>query len=168
MSSFRALGGIVRVMDRMSDAEIYAASAKDLVRLATGLVGPDDAPDVVSAAMVRVLSSPSWRRARNQRAYLFRAVVNEARMQRRASVRREARDRRAAQPEVVRLSSTVEALATLDVLSVRQRAVLVLVYWYDQDQRTVAETLGISRGAVARHLARAHARLREVITDDHS
>jgi RNA polymerase sigma factor (sigma-70 family) len=155
-------------MERVSDAEIYAASAKDLVRLATGLVGPDDAPDVVSAAMVRVLSSPSWRRARNQRAYLFRAVVNEARMQRRGAARQVARHRRVAQPEAVDAPSAVEGLATLDVLSVRQRAVLVLVYWDDQDQRTVAETLGISRGAVARHLARAHARLREVLADDHA
>jgi RNA polymerase sigma factor (sigma-70 family) len=132
------------------------------------LVGPDDAADVVSAAVVRVLSSPSWGRARDQRAYLFRSVVNEARMHRRASSRRAARDQRVSRPESVELPSTVDALATLDVLSVRQRAVLVLVYWYDQDQQTVAETLGISRGAVARHLARAHARLREVLADDHA
>jgi RNA polymerase sigma factor (sigma-70 family) len=154
-------------VDRASDAEIYAAHAKDLVRLATGLVGPDDAPDIVSAAMVRLLSSSSWRRARDQRAYLFRTVVNEARMHHRSASRRVAREQRVPASDVVEDRNEIDALMILDVLSVRQRAVLVLTYWYDQDQHTAAATLGISRGAVARHLARAHARLKEVMADDH-
>jgi len=154
------------LVERLSDAEIYATHAKDLVRLATGLVGPDDAPDVVSAAMVRLLSSSSWSRAQDQRAYLFRSVVNEARMHHRSASRRVARERRVAPGEVVEDRVEIDALAVLDFLSVRQRAVLILTYWYDRDQETVAATLGISRGAVARHLARAHARLREVMADD--
>jgi RNA polymerase sigma factor (sigma-70 family) len=48
-------------------------------------------------------------------------------------------------------------------LSVRQRAVVVLTYWADLDPRAVAERLGISEGSVRRHLARARARLREVL-----
>jgi RNA polymerase sigma factor (sigma-70 family) len=51
-------------------------------------------------------------------------------------------------------------------LSVRQRAVIVLTYWHDLDQEHIAATLGISRSTVARHLDRAHARLREVMGDD--
>jgi RNA polymerase sigma factor (sigma-70 family) len=153
-------------MERQSDAEIYSTSAKDLVRLATGLVGPSDAQDVVSAAMVRVLSSSSWARARDQRAYLFRAVVNEARMHQRSSSRRAARERKASSSEVVEDLTTIDALVVLDALSVRQRAVLILIYWYDQDQQSTAEMLGITRGAVARHLARAHARLREILDND--
>lgn len=166
VSSLWGRGGIVHLMERRSDAEVYATSAKDLVRLATGLVGPSDAQDVVSAAMVRVLSSSSWRRARDQRAYLFRAVVNEARMHQRSSSRRAARERRAWSPERVQDPTTVDALAVLDALSVRQRAVLILIYWYDQDQQSTAEILGITRGAVARHLARAHTRLREILAND--
>jgi RNA polymerase sigma factor (sigma-70 family) len=153
-------------MERQSDAEIYSTSAKDLVRLATGLVGPSDAQDVVSAAMVRVLSSSSWRRARDQRAYLFRAVVNEARMHHRSSSRRAARERNTFSRERVEDLTAVDALVVLDALSVRQRAVLILVYWYDQDQQSTAEMLGITRGAVARHLARAHAHLREILAND--
>jgi RNA polymerase sigma factor (sigma-70 family) len=48
-------------------------------------------------------------------------------------------------------------------LSVRQRAVIVLTYWADLDPCSVADWLGISEGSVRRHLARARARLREVL-----
>ena len=39
-------------------------------------------------------------------------------------------------------------------------AVVVLTYWHDLDQEGVAATLGISRSTVARHLDRAHTKLR--------
>jgi DNA-directed RNA polymerase specialized sigma24 family protein len=87
-------------------------------------------------------------------------------MHHRSASRRLARERRVATSEVVEDRVEIDALTVLDVLSVRQRAVLVPTYWYDQDQKTAAATLGISRGAVARHLARAHSRLREVMADD--
>jgi RNA polymerase sigma factor (sigma-70 family) len=153
-------------VSRLSDAEVYATHAKDLVRLATALVGPDDASDVVSAAMTRLLASSAWRRARDPRAYLFRSVVNEARMYQRSMNRRSARERRVALRDHVEDDHDIDVLATMSVLSVRQRAVLVLTYWYDLDQSTIGQMLGISRGAVARHLGRAHARLREEMDDD--
>jgi RNA polymerase sigma factor (sigma-70 family) len=56
--------------------------------------------------------------------------------------------------------------AAIQQLSVRQRAVIVLTYWGDFTPRAVAATLGISEGAVKRHLARARHRLREVLHDD--
>jgi DNA-directed RNA polymerase specialized sigma24 family protein len=43
---------------------------------------------------------------------------------------------------------------------------VVLTYWDDLDRASVARLLGISEGAVKRHLARAHHRLRELLTDD--
>ena len=51
----------------------------------------------------------------------------------------------------------------VDRLSVQQRAVILLTYWMDLDPKSTAERLGISEGAVRRHLARARARLREVL-----
>ena len=45
----------------------------------------------------------------------------------------------------------VETLAYMSVLSVRQRAVIVLTYWHDLDQERIAATLGISRSSVAKH-----------------
>ena len=148
-----------------SDADIYARHADDLVRLATALVGPADAPDVVSAAIARLLGSPAWPKARDQRAYMFRSVVNEALMHGRATRRRRVREGRVALPERVEDATDVEILACLSTLSTRQRAVVVLTYWKDMDQVAVASMLGISRGSVARHLDRAHARLREVMHD---
>ncbi|HSM45082.1 MAG TPA: hypothetical protein VK969_08725 [Acidimicrobiia bacterium] len=51
--------------------------ADELVRFATGLVGPFKAADVVADTFVRVLRSGSWPDAKDQRPYLYRAVVNE-------------------------------------------------------------------------------------------
>jgi RNA polymerase sigma factor (sigma-70 family) len=55
-------------------------------------------------------------------------------------------------------------LAAIARLSLRQRAVVTLVYWHDLDDASVAARLGISPGSVRKHLARAHARLRGVLT----
>jgi RNA polymerase sigma factor (sigma-70 family) len=154
------------VVSRFTDAEVYEKHADELVRLATGLVGPADAADVVSSAVARLLGSAAWRQARDQRAYLFRSVVNEARMHHRAGRRRRARELRAAVTERREDLQDVEVLDYLSSLSVRQRAVVVLTYWHDLDQETIAEVLGVSRGTVARHLDRAHVRLREVIGDE--
>jgi RNA polymerase sigma factor (sigma-70 family) len=52
-------------------------------------------------------------------------------------------------------------------LSLRQRAVVFLTYWEDLGPASVAELLGISEGAVRRHLARARARLKEVLDGQH-
>jgi RNA polymerase sigma factor (sigma-70 family) len=151
-------------------AEVYEKHADDLVRFATGLVGPVDAADVVSAAVLRAVGSRAWAGARNQRAYLFRAVLNEARMQHRSTMRRRAREARAASLDDQHASEPAvprpEVLEHIARLSVRQRAVVVLTYWNDLDRGAVAAMLGISEGAVKRHLARAHHRLRELITDD--
>lgn len=151
-----------------SDGEVYEKHADDLVRFATGLVGPSDAADVVSAAVLRAVSSASWGTARNQRAYLFRAVLNEARMHHRSTMRRRAREARAAVRDVSAETPLPrpEVLELVARLSVRQRAVVVLTYWDDLDRASVARLLGISEGAVKRHLARAHHRLRELLTDD--
>ena len=49
------------------------------MRFATGLVGPSDGRDVVATAMVRAMWSLSWDSVVNERAYLYKAVLNEAR-----------------------------------------------------------------------------------------
>jgi RNA polymerase sigma factor (sigma-70 family) len=149
-----------------SDAEIYASCAGDLVRFATTLVGPADAADVVSQTMVRVLTSRQWPHVENRRAYLFRSILNEARMHHRATLRRHAREARSAPPESVDDDQRdLEVLERVAQLSLRQRAVVYLVYWDDLDHRSVATTLGISEGSVRRHLARAHGRLKEMLRD---
>jgi RNA polymerase sigma factor (sigma-70 family) len=52
-------------------------------------------------------------------------------------------------------------LEALNRLSVQQRAAVLLTYWGDLSTEAVAERMGISVGAVKRHLARARKRLQE-------
>ena len=146
------------------DAQVYAAHAPDLMRLATYLVGPADAPDVVSAAVVRALASPRWRTIRNHGGYLSRAVQNEARRMRTADARRGARERRVFHDETTRTrpdgESDSDVIAHVRALSNRQQLVILLTYWDDLPPEVVGQRLGMSEGSVKRHLARARARLR--------
>ena len=57
---------------------VYRKHADDLTRFATGLVGPSDAADVVSEAVLSCLSSPSWASVIEKRSYLYRSVYNKA------------------------------------------------------------------------------------------
>jgi RNA polymerase sigma-70 factor (ECF subfamily) len=147
----------------LSDAETYEKYAGELVRFATGLVGPDDAADVVADAFVRVLGSASWRDVDKQRAYLYRAVLNEVRMRHRSTMRRLAREVRAFTrlPEDVEVRA--EVLDAMSVLSTQQRATVILTYWEDLTPGEVAERLGVSEGSVRRHLARGRSKLRGVL-----
>jgi RNA polymerase sigma factor (sigma-70 family) len=144
------------------DAELYELVAPELIRFATALVGRVDAPDVLSGAMVKALATPGWPVVANRRAYLYRAVYNEARTWlRRAGQRRilEARAARAAAVDRWELPSLrPDVRMAVARLSLRQRAVIV-TYWADLDPSSVAEWLGISEGSVRRHLARARPRL---------
>jgi RNA polymerase sigma factor (sigma-70 family) len=147
-----------------SDAEVYARYANELVHFATALVGPDDAPDVVLDAMMRAFAYTRWPQVQEPRPYLYRCVLNTARSHRRADRARRARELRAAEPDTKDAAAPdLDVRGALARLSLRQRAVVVLTYWEDLPVEEVAATLGISAGAVHRHLARARARLREVL-----
>jgi len=151
-------------MGEMTDEEIYRKYADDLVRFATGLVGPFDAQDVVTDACLRVFRSGGWSDVANRRAYLYRSVLNQARSQHRSTLRRRIREMRAAPPEVVPETEVdVDVLAAVNKLSVQQRATVVLTYWEDLAPGDVALRLGISEGTVKRHLARARTRLQELL-----
>ena len=142
---------------------VFRTYADRLLAFATGLVGPHDAADVVSNALLRALWSPSWADVRNPRAYLYQCVLNEARRHHRDDMRRRAKELKAARrDDVVSLLPEVrpEVLEAVGKLSLRQRAVIFLTYWNGLTPQSVAEHLGISEGSVRRHLARARARLR--------
>jgi RNA polymerase sigma factor (sigma-70 family) len=147
-----------------TDEEIYRKYADDLVRFATGLVGPFDAPDVVTDACLRAFGTSGWDQVANHRAYLYRTVLNQARSHHRSTLRRRLREMRTAMPEIAMpLEVDVDVLAAVDKLSVQQRASVVLTYWEDLTPAEVAARLGISEGSVKRHLARARARLKELL-----
>lgn len=145
------------------DAAIYAAHARRLVGLAAVLAGLSQAEDVVSSAVLRAMSSPSWPDVRDHGAYLTRSVVNEVHRTHRTTLRREARERRAAEPEGGRVEPDPlpEILTALSALPLRQRAAVFLTYWADLAPSEVADQLGIGEGSVRKHLARARATLRK-------
>ena len=148
------------------DEELYRREVGGLMSVATTLVGPDDAADVVADAVVRTMTSPSWSRARNRRAYLYRSVINEAKMLVRARDRRRLREHVEAVTSVIRNEMATprpDVHVAVAGLSVNQRAVVHLVYWEDLSVAATAELLGISEGTVKRHLFRARAHLRGVL-----
>ena len=104
-------------------------------------------------------------------AYLRQAVVNRSRSALRHRQGRPARPRGAAagagrRPRRRRAPrwTPTGATAVLDALAAlprRQREVLALRYYLDLSEAEIAETLGISRGAVKSHASRGAAALRE-------
>ena len=143
-------------------ATAYAANATRLMALAATLVGPSNAEDVVSEAVLRAIKSQGWSRVENHRAYLTRAVINEAKASYRTSARREGRERRYAmrQRPIGEAEPSSRLLSALASLPLQQRAVIFLTYWADQTPPQVAEELGVAEGTVRKHLARARATLR--------
>lgn len=155
-------------VDDRSNEAVYEAHAGELVRFATGLVGVDDAPDVVADAFLRVTRSPVWTDARDRRVIWLRAVVYESRSMVRSSVRRRERERRVAVPATAesddRQGNDREIADALDQLPVQQRAVVVLTYWMDLTPAAIAELLEVSEGSVRKQLARARARMKEALS----
>ena len=149
-----------------SEAGLYASYRTDLIRFATALVGPSDAADVVSDAMLSLLKSGQIPRADHPRALMYRAVLAKANSMHRSAFRRRARERSFAQRVIIEdpelRPDVVEAVIRL---SPQQRACVYLTYWEDLAPSDVADRLDIGEGTVKRYLARARAKLREVLDD---
>jgi RNA polymerase sigma-70 factor (ECF subfamily) len=147
-----------------ADADTYASLAPELMRYATALVGPSDAPDVFSTAVLRVFRSPRWHAVTARKAYLYRAVFNEAQTWNQRVSARRARESRWEAPAHTELPGfDADVVDAVNALSARQRAVIALTYWADLPPDVIAQRLDISEGSVRRHLARARKRLREVL-----
>ena len=147
------------------DVATYRRHADELTRYATVLVGPADAPDVVTDAVLAAFRTPGWRDVANPRAYLFRAVLHRAQSVRRSDARRTTRERRAAIVEPARdREPSVDAHRALAALSPQQRAVVFLTYWEDLTPAQVADLLDVGEGSVRKQLARARETLRSVLS----
>lgn len=155
------------VNDPPDDETTYRRYADDLVRYATVLVGPSDAQDVVAEAVVRAFRSPGWPAVDNRRAYLYRAVLNQAASHHRSSARRHRREQVLASREVLpapaAIDGTIDAHHALAQLSEQQRAVIYLTYWEDLDPAQIAHVLQLAEGSVRKQLARARDRLRRIL-----
>jgi RNA polymerase sigma-70 factor (ECF subfamily) len=145
---------------------VYEECADDLTGFATSLVGPDDAPDVVSQAVIRAMWSKGWREVRDPRAYLYRAVLNESRMHHRSAARRRRREQRVSNPGPhADPFPDVDVWRALQALTVRQRAFVYLTYWEDRPCAEIAADFSMSERSVRRYLQKARSRLQEVLDD---
>lgn len=154
--------------------ELYATRRVQLVRAAMLLLGDAGAAEeVVQEAFVQLYRS--FDRLRDVQAaggYLHRTVLNLAHSQlrRQAVAARHAVASVTAGAAATADSADAGALATADrqavlaaiaALARRQRECIVLRWYLDLSEREIAETLGISGGAVKTHLHRGLSALAE-------
>lgn len=174
VSRIRVPGGVVPdvmpLQTRWRSEEFYERNAKALVSFAASIVGAADAEDVVATVAGRLFSSQAFDTADNQQAFMYQAVLNEARSHLRSSRRRRWRETRAARDRGLWWDrgnpdrhSGPDLDHLLETLSPRQRAVVHLTYWEELTGPEVAERLDISEGSVRKHLARAKDALRSAI-----
>jgi RNA polymerase sigma-70 factor (sigma-E family) len=147
---------------------LYTAHYRALVRLAALLLRDvATAEEVVQDSFVAMHGK--WRRLRDPDralAYLRQSVLNRSRS---ALRHRQVVERHAPPPMPDVPSAENHALEGLEHARVmdalrrlprRQREVLILRYYADLSEAQIAETIGISRGAVKSHAARGMTALR--------
>jgi RNA polymerase sigma-70 factor (ECF subfamily) len=147
---------------------LYRARLATFRRVARGILGDDEAArDAVQEAFASaVRNREAFRGEGAFEGWVWRMVVNAARMRRRAEAARpvapmlgeELAANGRAQPDA-------ELRAAVSALPERQRLVLFLHYYADLDYATVAEALEISPGTVAATLNTARASLRSALEE---
>jgi len=150
---------------------IYSTHYRSLVRLAALLLRDvATAEEVVQDSFVAMHTA--WRRIRdNDKAlsYLRQSVVNRSRsvLRHRVVVDRNAPkpapDMPSAEQGALALLERTAVVAALRALPPRQREALVLRYYGDLSEAQIAGAMGISKGAVKSHTARAIAAMRAVL-----
>jgi RNA polymerase sigma-70 factor (sigma-E family) len=156
--------------------QLYATHYNRLVRLSVLLVRDvETAEEVVQDSFVAMHGR--WRSLHEPDkalAYLRQTVVNRSRsvLRHRGVQARHAPAVLADQPgteqpgadeATVARERRQQVLDALQQLPRRQREVLALRYYLDLDEAGIAETLGISRGAVKSHASRGAAALRTLL-----
>jgi RNA polymerase sigma-70 factor (sigma-E family) len=150
---------------------IYTEQYRSLVRLAALLVRDvATAEEVVQDSFVAMHGA--WRRLRDSDkalSYLRQSVVNRSRsvLRHRVVVDRNAPkpapDMPSAEQGAISLLERSAVVSALRTLPPRQREALVLKYYADLSEAQIASAMGISRGAVKSHTARAMTSLRAVL-----
>ncbi|MGE5291233.1 MAG: SigE family RNA polymerase sigma factor [Micromonosporaceae bacterium] len=154
--------------------ELYSTHYKSLVRLAALLVrDAATAEEVVQDAFVAMHGA--WVRLRDTEkalSYLRQSVVNRSRsvLRHRAVVDKyapkPAPDAPSAEQGAITLLERSAVVAALRTLPARQREALVLRYYGDLSEAQIADTMGISKGAVKSHTARGMSALRTVLEQE--
>jgi len=155
--------------------QLYALHWRSLVRLAVLVVGEQaQAEEITQDAFIALHAR--WRRLRDTDkalAYLRQTVVNRSRsaLRHRAVVDRYVAgqhvrtDSPGADEATLAAARRGAVLDAMKALPTRQREVLALRYYLELSEAEIAETLGISRGAVKSHASRRAAALRGLLGD---
>jgi RNA polymerase sigma-70 factor (sigma-E family) len=151
--------------------EIYMAHYNQLVRLAVMLVHDvQTAEEVVQDAFEAM--HLAWRRLRDSEkalSYLRQATVNKSRsvLRHRKVVElhapKPAPDEQSAEHAALTLLERSAVTSALRALPERQREAIVLRYYGDFSEADIAKAMGISKGAVKSHTARAIAALKSTL-----
>jgi RNA polymerase sigma-70 factor (sigma-E family) len=150
---------------------MYSTHYRSLVRLAALLVRDvATAEEIVKDSFVAMHGA--WRRLQNNEqalSYLRQCVVNRSRSVMRYGLTvdkdapKPAPDLPSPEQSALTLLERTAVVAALRSLPPRQREALVLRYYGDLSEAQIAAAMGISRGAVKSHTARAVASLRKVL-----
>jgi len=153
---------------------LYAAHYRSLVRLAALLLRDVSmAEEVVQDSFVAM--HDGWRQLRDSDkalSYLRQSVVNRSRsvLRHRVVVDRNAPkpapDMPSAEQGAITLLERSAVVTALRTLPPRQREALVLRFYGDLSEAQIAAAMGISKGAVKSHTARAMTALRSVLERD--
>jgi RNA polymerase sigma-70 factor (sigma-E family) len=154
--------------------EIYTEHYNHLVRLALLLVHDlQTAEEVVQDAFEAM--HKAWRRLRDSDkalSYLRQTVVNRSRsvLRHRKVVDlhapKSAPDEPSAEHAALALIERSAVISALRLLPVRQKEAIVLRYYADLSEADIAQAMGISRGAVKSHTARAMASLKSILEQE--
>jgi len=153
--------------------QLYATHYRRLVRLSVLVVGDvETAEEVVQDSFVAMHGR--WRSLQEPEkglAYLRQTIVNRSRsVLRHRGVRGRyvapaVRDLPGVDDDALASERRRSVLDAVQQLPDRQREVLALRYYLDLSEAEIAETLGISRGAVKSHASRGVATLRTLMED---
>ena len=144
----------------VGSATIWREHRGELIRYATVLVGPDNAEDILSSVVERVLRRDGGLASLAEpRPYLFKAVLNESRHH----LRTQGRDAPWGNTIVTLPEVRPEVFDAVAGLPERQRAAVYLTYWRDLPVQEVAGLMGCRPGTVKRYLHLARRRLRGVL-----
>jgi RNA polymerase sigma-70 factor (sigma-E family) len=154
--------------------EIYHGHYNRLVRLAVLLVHDvQTAEEVVQDAFEAMhLASGRLRESEKALQYLRQSVVNRSRsvLRHRKVVDmhapKPAPDEPSAEHAALALLERSAVAAALQGLPMRQREAIVLRYYADFSEADIAKAMGISKGAVKSHTARAMASLKMILSQE--
>lgn len=139
------------------DVDVYDLHAEALVRLATVLVGPDRAPEVVSRVVLQTLVRRPLADLDNPRLFLLREVVREAQSRSRQGLSNK-------QDAPVIPAPTIGTRLLLE-MPMKQRAAVYFAYWVGLSSFETAGILKVRPFTVRRFLNMSQRRMRESGSD---